>query len=134
MLGKFVGRSCKGLLVLLVFALLLSYRQEGDTVTPENVLVNTETSSDTIDKNHKVNELKITKAVTSVQSKVKVVVATTPEVSTGKVEFKSYREKLRDKLRQFRLKNVIRTESDGSLWIMSYPGKYLKFPHNFEKV
>ena len=45
-----------------------------------------------------------------------------------------YRARLRDKLQQFRLKNVLRKEENGTAWIISYPGKYLKFPHNFEKV
>ena len=51
-----------------------------------------------------------------------------------KVEMKTYRVRLREKLQQFRLKNVLREEKNGTIWIMSYPGKYLKFPHNFEKV
>ena len=43
-------------------------------------------------------------------------------------------ESLREKVKQLRLKIVLKTDPDGSNWVLSYPGRYLRFPHNFEKV
>ena len=43
-------------------------------------------------------------------------------------------ESLGEKVNQFRLKIVLKTDPDGSNWVLSYPGRYLRFPHNFEKV
>ena len=43
-------------------------------------------------------------------------------------------ESLREKVKQLRLKIVLKTDPDGTNWVLSYPGRYLRFPHNFEKV
>ena len=43
-------------------------------------------------------------------------------------------ESLREKVKQLRLKIVLKTDPDGSNWVLSYPGRYLRFPHNLEKV
>ena len=46
----------------------------------------------------------------------------------------SYIEKLRERVKQVMMKNVLKADPDGSPWVLSYPGRYLQFPHNFEKV
>ena len=46
----------------------------------------------------------------------------------------SYIESLREKLQQLRMKIVLETDPDGTTWVLSYPGRYLRFPHDFEKV
>ena len=46
----------------------------------------------------------------------------------------THKESLREKVKQLRLKIVLKTDPDGSNWVLSYPGRYLRFPHNFEKV
>ena len=41
---------------------------------------------------------------------------------------------LKERVQQLGLKIILKTDHDGGNWVLSYPGRYLRFPHNFEKV
>ena len=133
------GRSCKVLCLLLIGVLVLSFklRVEGkeeesskrnatNTVESKTIVV--------INKNVEANRSKenAIQNVSAIQTEMKKPEST--QSLSPKVEIKTYQVRLREKLQQNRLKNVLREEKNGTTWIMSYPGKYLQFPHNFEKV
>ena len=134
---KLCGRSCKGLVSAFLLLLLVSCQykdkdiSEVKTIRPKTIK-NISTSSD-------LKPADFTKTLQNTEDSTRKnkFVTEKPEInkiSRKKVEFKRYRSKLREKLWHFRMKNVVRKEKNGRPWIMSYPGKFLKFPHNFEKV
>ena len=78
-----------------------------------------------------MNKIKLTVA----PFQVKLVNATDMNKSSKSEEqAKQYQSKLGEKLQLYKLKNETRKEEIGPAWIKSSPGKYLRFPHNFEKV
>ena len=118
MFSKLVERLCRWLAILFLVAVIISYRQEKYR-TEEKILDltnNTESNSGAV-----------------VYNDVEVL-ATKEGTSGEKVELKNSRENLERKENQFKWKNAMKVEPDDSTWILSYPGRYLKFPQNFEKV
>ena len=116
------GKLCKVVCFLFLGILLLSLRLrvEESEVEPANTVENNE------------NTVYSTNILSAIQTEI-----SNPKLSpASKVEMKTHRTRLglREKLQQIRLNNVLRKEQNGTAWIISYPGKYLKFPHNFEKV
>ena len=122
MFSKLVERLCRWLAILFLVAVIISYRQEKYR-TEEKIL--------DLTKNQKNNTESKSGAV--VYNDVEVL-ATKEGTSGEKVELKNSRENLEKKENQFKWKNARKVEPDDSTWILSYPGRYLKFPQNFEKV
>ena len=143
---KLCGRSCKGICILLIGVLLLGSQLRVEEKEDEPVLGKPHEAAVKIKgidrKNAEANTtnqntLQLPSAHTLETNSANQTEMNNPKLTQSlrpKVEMKKYRGRLREKLQQLRLKNVLQKEENGTAWIISYPGKYLKFPHNFEKV
>ena len=122
MFSKLVERLCRWLAILFLVAVIISYRQEKHRAE-EKIL--------DLTKNQKNNTESKSGAVVN---NVVGVLRTKVGMPGEKVELKTSRENLKKKENQLKRTNAMKVEPDDSTWILSYPGRYLKFPQNFEKV